>query len=65
MRLSVLLAAEVERSGGDMVIERVPHSKQPTAKTLKRIEREIAAQISANEAMSSRSMQYASRQSAR
>ena len=65
MRLSVLLAAEAERSGGDMVIEYVPSSKQPTAKTLKRIEREIAAQISANEAMSNRSMHYASRQSAR
>lgn len=44
-----------------MVIQRVPRNKQPTANTLRRIEREIASQISANEAMSSRSMNYASK----
>lgn len=61
MKLSTILAKEAERSRGGMVIETVPQSKQPAASTLRRIEREIAAQISANEAMSSRSMNYASR----
>lgn len=65
MKLNEVLASEVQRSGGRMVIERVPDSKQPSSKTLKRIEREIASQISANEAMSNRSMHYASRMSAK
>ena len=63
VKLSVMLANEVKRSKGGMVIKEVPYSKQPTQKALRRIEREIAAEISANEAMSSRSMHYASKMS--
>lgn len=65
MKLRELLATEVKRSDGEMTIESVADDGLPSAKTSERIEREIAAQISANEAMSSRSMQYASSQSVR
>lgn len=47
------------RSNGEAVLKKVPASKKPTADSLKGLEIEVSAQVSANEAMRSRSMQSA------
>lgn len=53
----------MNKSGGCARLVKVPASRRPTAKTLKKLEREISAQVSANETMRSRSMQNASKMS--
>lgn len=63
MRLSSVLASEAMRSGGAMKIRKVPRHKQPKASVNKKIEKEIRIQVTANEAMSNRSLRYASRSS--
>ncbi len=65
MSISRILTKEMEKSGGKAKLVKVPASKRPTAESLRKLEREISAQISANEAMRSRSMQNASRMSGR
>ena len=44
---------------------KVPANRRPTAASLRKLEREISSQISANDAMRSRSMQRASKMSSR
>ena len=61
MRLSRVIEREMEKSGGRVRVVKVPARKKPTASALTKLEREIASQVSANEAMSNRSMLYASR----
>lgn len=61
MKMSRVIAKEMQKSGGRVRVVKVPASKRPTASALTKLEREIASQVSANEAMSNRSMLYASR----
>lgn len=56
MKYSEILNREFERSGSNVKIRDVPKEKKPTAESLKLLEREIASQISANDAMRCRSM---------
>lgn len=51
-----ILNKEFERSGSQTRIRRVPVEKRPTVQSLKSLDREINSQISANDAMRSRSM---------
>lgn len=61
MKISKVIEKEMQKSGGQVNVVKVPVSKRPTASALTKLEREIASQVSANEAMSNRSMLYASR----
>lgn len=61
MKINRMIKNEMNKSGGRVRIVQVPMEKRPTGESVKRIDREIAAQVSANEAMSNRSMLYASR----
>lgn len=61
MKISRMIAREMEKSNGKIRIVKVPESKRPTAASLKELDREIAAQVSANEAMSNRSVLLASK----
>ena len=63
MSISRILSKEMNKSGGCARLVKVPASRRPTAKTLKKLESEISAQVSANETMRSRSMQNASKMS--
>ena len=56
MRLKEILASETARSKGSFIIESGPPEKQPTAETIERLEREINAQLKANERVSIKSM---------
>lgn len=51
----------MNKSAGQVKIVKVPASKRPSVASLKKLDHEIAAQVSANEAMSNRSMLYASK----
>lgn len=53
------------KSEGEAEFVEVPIDRRPTVESLKKLEREISSQISANDAMRSRSMQRASRLSGR
>lgn len=64
MRISRVIEKEMQKSGGRVKVVKVPANRRPTASALTRLEREIASQVSANEAMSNRSMLYASRSGA-
>ena len=55
----------MNNSAGHVKIVKVPDSKRPTAASLRKLDREIAAQVSENEAMSTRSVLYASKMSVR
>lgn len=63
MSISRILSKEMNKSGGCARLVKVPANRRPTSETLKKLEREISAQVSANEAMRSRSMQNASKKS--
>lgn len=65
LSISRILHKEMEKSNGQAKLVKVPASRRPTAESLRKLEREISAQISANEAMRSRSMQNASKMSGR
>lgn len=52
---------EMKKSGGHVKMVSVPKNKRPTAVSIKKLDREIAVQVSANRAMSNRSMLYASK----
>lgn len=59
MKLSKILARELERSKGQIVIKKVPQRSQPSYESLRKADQIIAAQTSANEVMSKKSMQIA------
>ena len=61
MSISRILSKEMNKSGGSARLVKVPANRRPTAETLKKLEREISAQVIANEAMRSRRMQNASK----
>lgn len=61
MKISKVIEKEMQKSGGQVKVVKVPVSKRPTTSALTKLEREIASQVNANEAMSNRSMLYASR----
>lgn len=65
MNLSRMIAREMNKGTGQIKIKRVPANKKPTAASLRKLDREIAAQVSANEAMSNRSVLLASKTSLR
>ncbi len=56
MDYAQLLNYEFERSNSTVRVVGVPKDKKPTVESLKRLENEIAAQVSSNDAMRSRSM---------
>lgn len=58
--ISRMISKQMRKSGGQVTIVKVPDSKRPTATSLKKLYREIAAQVSANEAISNRSIIFAS-----
>lgn len=60
MSISKVLAKEMNKSGGKARVVKVPANRRPTAESLRKLEREIAAQINSNEVMRSRSLQKAS-----
>lgn len=59
MKINRMISKQMSKSAGQVKIVKVPASKRPTAASLKKLDREIAAQVSANNAMSNRSMLYA------
>ncbi len=59
MSIRTVLTKAMERSGGRARVVPVPADKRPDAESLKKLEREIAAQIDANEAMRNRSIRNA------
>lgn len=61
MRIDQIIEKEMKKSGGRVKVVKLPENKRPTAASLAKLEREIASQVSANEAMSNRSMLYAAR----
>lgn len=61
MKIGRMIENEMNKSGGRVRIVDIPVSKRPTAASLKKLDREIAAQVNANEAMCNRSMLYASK----
>ena len=65
MSLRDILAKEMAKSGGSAELVKVPANRRPTVASLRKLDREISSQISANDGMRSRSMQRASRMSSR
>lgn len=65
MSISRILNKEMNKSGGSARLVKVPADRRPTAESLKKLEREISAQITANEAMRSRSIYNAGKVSKR
>ena len=63
MKLSRVLAREMEKSGGVVRVVKVPNERRPTAESLRTLERQISAQLDANEAMRNRSMCKAAQKS--
>ena len=63
MKGTSMIEREMRRSGGCVKIVDVPASMRPTKASLKKLDREIAAQVRANEAMSTRSIMSASKAS--
>lgn len=61
MMINRMILAQMNKSNGQVKIVKVPASKRLSAKSLKKLDSEIAAHVSANEAMSNRSMVYASK----
>ena len=63
MKTSSMIEREMRRSGGRVKIISFPASMGPTKASLKKLDREISAQVRANEAMSTRSILYSSQSS--
>ena len=63
MKTSSMIEREMRRSGGRVKIISVPARMRPTKASLKKLDREISAQVRANEAMSTRSILYSSQSS--
>lgn len=56
MNLRNILLREMEKSGGSAKLTKVPANRRPTAASLRKLDKEIAFQIRANDAMQSRCM---------
>ena len=65
MSISKILTKEMNKSGGRARVVKVPSNRRPTADSLRKLEREISAQINANEVMRSRSLSKASQMTLR
>ncbi len=65
MNISRIIAKEMEKSAGKVRIVKVPSNRKPTAESLLKLEREISAQISANEVMRSNSLHKAAQMTLR
>lgn len=65
MNIKRIMAKAMAKSGGAAELVEVPAYRRPTAQSLRKLEKEVAAQVSANEAMRSRSMQNAGNTSRR
>lgn len=61
MSIRTVLTKAMKRSGGRAIVVPVPADKRPDAESLKKLEREIAAQIDSNEAMRNRSIRNANK----
>ena len=61
MKICRMISKQMSKSAGGVTIIKVPASKRPTAESLRKLDQEISAQVNANEAMSNRSMIFASR----
>ena len=48
MSISKAISKQMNKSCGKVKIVKVPDSKKPTAETLKKLDREVAAQVNAN-----------------
>lgn len=59
MSISRILAKEMKKSGGRARLVKVPSNRRPTAESSLKLEREISAQINANEVMRSKSLHKA------
>lgn len=59
MNWNDVMARELERAETGAKMTKVPDSRRASAISLLKLEREIASQISENEAMSARSKSYA------
>lgn len=59
MNWNEVMARELERARTGATMTRVPDSRRASAVSLLKLEREIASQISENEAMCTRSKSYA------
>ena len=55
-----VIAMELKMAGTGAVLEEVPDERRASAKSLMDLKKEIASQISENDAMCSRSLAYAS-----
>jgi hypothetical protein len=56
MNISQILNKQMKKSGGCARLVKVPTDKRPTFEALKRLEREISAQVQSNENMRGRSI---------
>lgn len=61
MNTNKMLKKLAERSNGKIRIVKIPPEKRPTAESLKKLDREIKAQIDVNRAMEHRSYINASK----
>lgn len=59
MNWNEVMVRELERAGTGARMTKVPDSRRASATSLLKLEREIASQISENEAMRTRSRAYA------
>ena len=65
MSVSEILAKEMEKSGGRVRMVKVPANRRPSAESLQKLEREISAQINANEVMRNKSLYKAAQMTLR
>lgn len=56
MSVRRVMAKEMAKSNGSARMVKVPADRRPTVDSLRKLEREISAQVNANEIMRSRSM---------
>ena len=63
MNLKKIMIKEMQKSGGKATVVDVPENRRPTPESLQRLVSEISSQISANEAMRSKSLQTTSKMS--
>lgn len=59
MSINKILKNKLDNTNGKAKMVKVPQYMRPTSISLKKLEREISAQVIVNEAMRSRSMQNA------
>lgn len=59
--INKIIRNAMAKSGGQVEVVKVPPEKRPTGESLSKLEREISAQVDANNAMSDRSYIYANK----